>query len=110
MENPDACFAGRDRREGPGPYPIEPTRVADAALAGLNRATCDFGLPWQPLELVAAVRTPFQDQISASVISRVNQSFPKRHYPSATKPTQWRRHPSLRGTSETGRFALNLSP
>jgi Fe-S-cluster containining protein len=57
MENPDLYFAGRGQREGPGPYPTEPTRIVDLALTGLHRATRDFGLPLYELELVAAVRT-----------------------------------------------------
>lgn len=57
MENPNDYFASRDRRQGPGPYPIEPTRIYDHALAGLHRASRDFGLPWAALELVAALRT-----------------------------------------------------
>ena len=57
MENPDLYFAGRDQRDGPGPYPLEPTRIVDHALAGLYLATRDFGLPLYELELVAAVRT-----------------------------------------------------
>lgn len=57
MENPEPYFAGRGQRQGPGPYPTEPTRIVDAALSGLHRATRDFGLPLSELELVAAVRT-----------------------------------------------------
>lgn len=57
MENPDDYFAGRGQRDGAGPYPVEPTRIARSAVIGLHRAAKEFGVSERHLELVAAVRT-----------------------------------------------------
>jgi len=57
MENPDQIFGSPDRHAKPGPYPVEPARIMDAALSGLARALRDQGLAWTALELTAAIRT-----------------------------------------------------
>lgn len=57
MENPEALFGRPDRHAAPGPYPVEPAKIMDAALTGLARALRDHGLAWQALELTAALRT-----------------------------------------------------
>lgn len=57
MESPDQVFGSPDRHTKAGPYPVEPARIMDAALTGLARALRDQGLPWEALELTAAVRT-----------------------------------------------------
>lgn len=56
MEKPDEYFGERDRRGGPGPYPVEPRQIVDAALAGFAVAERDFGLHWKTLTLMAAIR------------------------------------------------------
>lgn len=56
MEKPDEYYGARERRSGPGPYPIEPVQIVDAALAGFAVAERDFGLPWKTLTLMAAIR------------------------------------------------------
>ena len=56
MENPDQVFGSPDRHAKPGPYPVEPARIMDAALTGFARALRDRGLAWEALELTAAVR------------------------------------------------------
>lgn len=56
MENPGQVFGDPDRHARPGPYPVEPAKIMDAALSGLARALRDQGLAWQALELTAALR------------------------------------------------------
>lgn len=56
MENPDQIFGNPDRHGKPGPYPVEPARIMDAALTGLARALRDQGLGWEALDLTAALR------------------------------------------------------
>jgi Fe-S-cluster containining protein len=56
MDNPDLYFGARERRTGPGPYPVEPRQIVDAALAGFAVAERDFGLHWKTLTLMAAIR------------------------------------------------------
>jgi Fe-S-cluster containining protein len=56
MENPDEIYGHRERHTRPGPYPTEPPRIMDAALTGLSRAAREFGLEWEALELMAALR------------------------------------------------------
>lgn len=56
MEAPDQIFGNPDRHAKPGPYPVEPAKIMDAALTGLARAFNECGLPWAALELTAAVR------------------------------------------------------
>jgi len=56
VENPDLYFGRRAQRSGPGPYPVEPREIVDAALAGFAHAEDAFGLPWRTLTLIAAVR------------------------------------------------------
>jgi Fe-S-cluster containining protein len=56
MENPEALFGQPDRHAAPGPYPVEPAKLMDSALTGLARALHDQGLPWEALELTAALR------------------------------------------------------
>src|SRR5262249_9561697 len=61
MENPDQIFGNPDRHGKPGPYPVEPAKIADAALTGLARACKEFGLKWDALELTAALRMLLDD-------------------------------------------------
>jgi Fe-S-cluster containining protein len=56
MENPDQIFGSPDRHGKPGPYPVEPAKIMDAALTGLARALRDQGLAWGALDLTAALR------------------------------------------------------
>lgn len=56
MENPEQIFGSPDRHAKPGPYPVEPAKIMDAALSGVARALRDRGLAWQALELTAAVQ------------------------------------------------------
>ena len=56
MENPGQVFDSPDRHATPGPYPVEPAKIMDAALTGLARALRDQGLAWETLELTAALR------------------------------------------------------
>ena len=56
MENPDAVFDNRAQHGKAGPYPVEPAAIVDAALTGLARAFEETGLPWEALELTAALR------------------------------------------------------
>ena len=60
METPDEVFGRPDRHAAPGPYPVEPARIMDAALTGLARALRDQGLAWQALELTAALRVALE--------------------------------------------------
>jgi Fe-S-cluster containining protein len=55
MENPGEIFGNRERHGKPGPYPVEPAKIMDAALTGLSRACAERQLGWQALELTAAV-------------------------------------------------------
>jgi Fe-S-cluster containining protein len=56
MENPGQVFGDPNRHSQPGPYPVEPAKIMDAALTGLARACHEFGLAWEALELTAALR------------------------------------------------------
>lgn len=56
MENPDEIFGNRERHGRPGPYPVEPAKIMDAALTGLARAFAEVRLPWGALDLTAALR------------------------------------------------------
>ena len=56
MEQPDDYFGARERRNDPGPYPMEPSQIADAALTGFALAEQEFGLPRKTLTLIAAIR------------------------------------------------------
>jgi hypothetical protein len=56
VDNPDLYFGARDSRSGPGPYPVEPRQIVDAALAGFAVAERDFGLQWKTLTLMAAIK------------------------------------------------------
>ena len=56
MENPDEIFSNRARHGRPGPYPVEPARIMDAALTGLARAFAEHRLSWGALDLTAALK------------------------------------------------------
>lgn len=55
MANPDDAAAARRERYGPGPFVAAPSKIMDAALTGLVRASRDLGLEAEGLELTAAV-------------------------------------------------------
>ncbi len=55
MENPDEYFDHRSRRQGTGPYPIEPRQIVDTAATGFAVAERDFGLQCQTLTLMGAL-------------------------------------------------------
>ncbi len=44
------------RHGRPGPYPVEPARIMDAALTGLARAFAEHRLSWGALDLTAALK------------------------------------------------------
>lgn len=69
QENPDNVFGDPSRHGKPGPYPVEPAKIMDAALTGLARACQEFGLAWEALELTAALRLALEtDDIGARYI------------------------------------------
>jgi hypothetical protein len=56
QEHPEKIFGDPTSHGKPGPYPVEPAKIMDAALSGLARACQEFGLAWEGLELTAAMR------------------------------------------------------
>jgi len=66
METPDEVFGNPDRHAKPGPYPVEPAKIMDAALTGMARAFNEFGLAWEALELTAALRLALETPDSAT--------------------------------------------
>jgi len=55
MDNSDDAAAARRERNGPGPFIVAPSKIMDAALTGLARASRDLGIDAEGLELTAAV-------------------------------------------------------
>ncbi len=88
MEHPDDVFADRQRQTGPGPYPVEPARIMDAALTGLARASQEMGLGWDALELTAALRIALETPDIAERFVAGEPVFAAAHLPARDDATQ----------------------